>query len=104
MGSVDLNETEGFSLVFVAVDGRCIGWVGLQDQTRAEAKEALAELKTVGVRRIALVSGDRAAVAKRVGAESAAKRSSANACRRTRSSSSKPCAPRATASPWSATA
>ena len=43
--SVDLNETEGCSLIFVARNGKCIGWVGLQDQTRAEAREALAELK-----------------------------------------------------------
>ncbi|MGE4179201.1 MAG: heavy metal translocating P-type ATPase [Limisphaerales bacterium] len=68
-GSVDLNETEGFSLVFVAVDGHCVGWVGLQDQTRAEAKESLVELKEIGVRRLAMVSGDRAPVARRVGAE-----------------------------------
>src|SRR5207248_1379442 len=57
--SVDLNETEGFSLVFVARNGRCIGWVGLQDQTRPEAPEALAALKQNHVRRIAMVSGDR---------------------------------------------
>ncbi len=69
MKSVDLNETEGFSLLFVARNGQCIGWVGLQDQTRAEAKEALAGLKEVGVRRIAMVSGDRTPVAKRVAAE-----------------------------------
>ena len=67
--SVDLNETEGWSLIFVARDGKCIGWVGLEDQTRAEAKESLAELKEAGVRRIAMVSGDRQAVATRVAAE-----------------------------------
>jgi Cd2+/Zn2+-exporting ATPase len=67
--SVDLNEAEGWSLIFVARDGRCIGWVGLQDQTRTEAKESLAELKEAGVRRIAMVSGDRQAVATRVAAE-----------------------------------
>ncbi|HEU0040404.1 MAG TPA: cation-translocating P-type ATPase, partial [Verrucomicrobiae bacterium] len=67
--SVDLNETEGWSLIFVARDGKCIGWVGLQDQTRAEAKESLAELKEAGVRRIAMISGDRQAVATRVAAE-----------------------------------
>jgi Cd2+/Zn2+-exporting ATPase len=67
--SVDLNETEGWSLIFVACNGKCIGWVGLQDQTRAEAKESLAELKEAGVRRIAMVSGDRQAVATRVAAE-----------------------------------
>jgi Cd2+/Zn2+-exporting ATPase len=67
--SVDLNETEGWSLIFVARDGKCIGWIGLQDQTRKEAREALAELKEAGVRRIAMVSGDRQPVATRVAAE-----------------------------------
>ncbi|MFZ0829101.1 MAG: cation-translocating P-type ATPase [Verrucomicrobiia bacterium] len=67
--SVDLNETEGWSLIFVASNGKCIGWVGLQDQTRAEARESLAELKAAGVRRIAMVSGDRQAVVTRVAAE-----------------------------------
>jgi Cd2+/Zn2+-exporting ATPase len=67
--SVDLNETEGWSLIFVARDGRCIGWVGLQDATRAEAKESLAELKEAGVRRVAMISGDRQPVATRVALE-----------------------------------
>jgi len=67
--SVDLNETEGWSLIFVAQNGKCVGWVGMQDQTRAEAKEALAELKEVGVRRIAMISGDRQVVATRVANE-----------------------------------
>ncbi len=67
--SVDLNEAEGWSLIFVARDNRCIGWVGLQDQVRAEAKVALAGLKEAGVRRIAMVSGDRQVVATRVAAE-----------------------------------
>ncbi len=67
--SVDLKETEGWSLIFVAQNGKCVGWVGLQDQTRAEAREALAELKEAGVRRIAMVSGDRQVVATRVAAE-----------------------------------
>src|ERR1035438_5904263 len=66
MKSVDLNETEGWSLIFVARDGRCIGWVGLQDQTRADAREALVELKASGVRLIAMIAGDRQAVATRV--------------------------------------
>jgi Cd2+/Zn2+-exporting ATPase len=67
--SVDLNETEGWSLIFVAEGKRCIGWVGLQDQTRAEARESLAELKENGVRRISMVSGDRQPVANRVAKE-----------------------------------
>src|SRR4051812_44076810 len=69
MGSVDLNETEGFSLIFAARNGKFIGWLGLQDQTRTEAREALSELKQTGVRRIAMVSGDRQPVATRVAKE-----------------------------------
>lgn len=67
--SVDLNITEGWSLIFVARDGKCIGWIGLQDQTRAEAREVLTDLREFGVRRIAMVSGDRQPVAARVAAE-----------------------------------
>jgi Cd2+/Zn2+-exporting ATPase len=69
MKSVDLDETEGFSLIFVARNGRFIGWIGLQDQTRAEARAALEELTHRGVRRIAMVTGDRAPVANRVARE-----------------------------------
>lgn len=69
MKSVDLDEAEGWSLIFVACDGRCIGWIGLEDKTRPEAKDALAELKQAGVRRIAMFSGDRQAVTTRVGRE-----------------------------------
>jgi Cd2+/Zn2+-exporting ATPase len=67
--SVDLNETEGWSLIYVARGGRCIGWVGLQDQTRAEARESLSQLRESGVRRIAMISGDRQPVATRVAQE-----------------------------------
>ncbi|MGA1236029.1 MAG: heavy metal translocating P-type ATPase [Limisphaerales bacterium] len=67
--SVDLNETEGFSLIFVAKNGTCIGWIGLQDQTRTEARESLVNLKDLGARRIAMVSGDREPVANRVARE-----------------------------------
>jgi Cd2+/Zn2+-exporting ATPase len=69
MKSVDLNEAEGWSLMFVARDGKCLGWIGLQDQTRPEAKAALAELKQSGVRRIAMISGDRQPVVTRVAAQ-----------------------------------
>lgn len=66
LDSVDLDEAEGWSLIFVARNQRCIGWVGLQDQTRTEAKESLEELKLHSVRRVAMVSGDRPPVVGRV--------------------------------------
>ena len=67
--TVDLKETEGYSLIYVAKDGKFIGWIGLQDQTRSEAKESLADLRVIGVRRVAMVSGDRKPVAERVAKE-----------------------------------
>jgi Cd2+/Zn2+-exporting ATPase len=67
--SVDLNETEGFSLIHVARDGKYLGWVGLRDEIRPEAREALANLMQSGVRRIAMVTGDRQPVAARVARE-----------------------------------
>ena len=67
--SVDLNETEGWSLIFIARDGKCVGWIGLQDRTRAEARESLAALREAGVRRIAMISGDRQPVTARIAAE-----------------------------------
>ena len=66
LDTVDLKEAEGWSLVFVAQNGRCAEWVGLRDQSRPEAKEALADLKREHVRRIAIVSGDRQTVVSRV--------------------------------------
>src|SRR2546429_6627557 len=47
----------------------CMGWAGLQDKTRREGRASRAELKEVGVRRIAMISGDRQAVANRVARE-----------------------------------
>ena len=67
--SVDLNETEGFSLIHVAREGKYIGWIGLRDEVRADAKDSLAALMQSGVRRIAMVTGDRQPVAARVARE-----------------------------------
>lgn len=69
MKSVDLEETAGFSLLFIGVQNECIGWVGLQDQVRPEAAAALTELRDVGILRMAMVSGDRKQVAERVAKE-----------------------------------
>lgn len=64
--SVDLKEAEGFSLLHIAVDDKYSGWIGLQDETRAEAAESIQGLIESGVRRVAMVTGDRQPVADRV--------------------------------------
>jgi len=67
--TVDLDEAEGFSIVFIAKGNECVGWIGLRDQIRPEAAEALADLKDAGAKRIAMVTGDREPVARRVAGE-----------------------------------
>ena len=64
-----LHEEQGFSTLYVARAGRCIGWIGLQDKTRPEAKAAIQELTDIGIKRVTMLTGDRHEVANRVAAE-----------------------------------
>ena len=54
--------------VFVAVDGRVIGAILLGDELRRETPRAVQSLRTAGVRRIVMVTGDRAELAETIGA------------------------------------
>ncbi len=67
--SAEFAEPEGLSLLYVARDGRCVGWVGLEDRTRGEARTAIDELRKLNIRNISMVTGDKWSVARRVGAE-----------------------------------
>jgi len=60
------GDLEGLSAIFVARHGKYLGWIGMQDQVRSDAKDTVAELFALGVKRIAMVTGDRALVAKKV--------------------------------------
>jgi len=64
-----LHEEQGFSTLYVAKGSKCIGWIGLQDKTRPEAQQAVKELIDLGVKRVTMLTGDRAEVASRVAAE-----------------------------------
>jgi Cd2+/Zn2+-exporting ATPase len=64
-----MQPPEGISLLYIAKDNRCIGWIGMEDQTRSEASAAVKALDALGVKRMVMVTGDRLAVAKRVAAE-----------------------------------
>lgn len=57
------------TLVHVAVDGRYAGLVVVADAVKEEAAETVAELKSMGVRRVVMLSGDREAAAARVAAQ-----------------------------------
>ena len=67
--SPEFAEPEGVSLLYVARDGRCVGWVGLEDRTRPEARAAIDELRKLNIRNLSMVTGDKWSVARRVGAE-----------------------------------
>lgn len=61
------RQIEGMSGVHVMVNGRYLGAVGLEDKLRYNAKSVVERLRDLGVRSIHLLTGDRFAVAKRVG-------------------------------------
>ncbi len=63
------GEVEDMSMLFVARDGECLGWIGLEDRARPEAKQATEELRQLGVKRLSMLTGDRWGVAKRVAGE-----------------------------------
>jgi Cd2+/Zn2+-exporting ATPase len=65
----DASGTEGLSVIFVARAGAYLGWIGLQDQVRPGATEALEELRALGIKRIAMITGDRKRVANAVAAQ-----------------------------------
>jgi Cd2+/Zn2+-exporting ATPase len=66
----------GLQVVLVARDGRAIGLVSLGDELKTHAQAAIAELRAVGVRHVAVLSGDHApaadAAARASGADSVA--------------------------------
>jgi len=63
------TEEEGFSTLYVARDRQIIGWIGMVDRTRPEARRATQDLAALGVRQLTMVTGDRWGVARRVAAE-----------------------------------
>ena len=66
MSGAEYAEPEGLSTLFVVRDGRVLGWIGLEDRTREEARDAMEELRQLGVQELVMVTGDRWSVARRV--------------------------------------
>ena len=63
------QEPEGLSVLYVTKGGKCIGWIGLEDRTRPEARQAIDGLRELGLRQLTMVTGDRWSVARRVSHE-----------------------------------
>ncbi len=62
-------EPEGLSTLHVVRDGKVLGWIGLEDRTRREARDAMDELRQLGIANLVMVTGDRWSVARRVAKE-----------------------------------
>lgn len=54
-------EQLGLSSMFVCVDGRIVGALGIGDPLRPEAREVIAGLRSAGIQEFAILSGDRLA-------------------------------------------
>jgi Zn2+/Cd2+-exporting ATPase len=61
------QKIEGMSGVHVMLGGRYLGAVGLEDKLRRNAGDVIDKMRHLGVRRVCMFTGDRLAVAKRVG-------------------------------------
>jgi heavy metal translocating P-type ATPase len=58
---------EGMTGVHVVREGRYLGVVGLDDRVRRNTKDVFNHLRTLGIKRISIFTGDRLSVAERVG-------------------------------------
>ena len=64
--ATDEEEARNFSLIHVARGKIYLGWIGLQDKVRPAAADSLRELRELNIKRIAMVTGDRATVARHI--------------------------------------
>ena len=69
MQDPEYAEPEGVSMLYVVRNGRCLGWLGLEDRTREEARAAIDDLRKLKIKNLSMVTGDKWSVARRVGAE-----------------------------------
>lgn len=63
VGALEQLDAAGQTSLLVAADGVVLGVIGARDRVRPEAAEVLADLRALGIAPVALLTGDRAAVA-----------------------------------------
>ena len=62
------RQTEGLSPLYLAVDGKLMGVIGVQDPLKAGVPEAIAELRRLGLSRVIMLTGDNERTAARIAA------------------------------------
>jgi Cd2+/Zn2+-exporting ATPase len=60
------SEADGLSVLYVVKGDQLAGWIGLEDNARPEAAEAVDRLRDLGLKRLVILTGDRKSVARRV--------------------------------------
>jgi Cu2+-exporting ATPase len=60
-------DEQGYSVLYVAVDGRLAGLIPYADRIRDESREVISRLHQMGVRNTIMLTGDNATVARAVG-------------------------------------
>lgn len=66
LAALEQLDASGQTSLLVARDGVILGVIGARDRVRPEAAQVLADLRAMGIAPIALLTGDRAAVARTV--------------------------------------
>ena len=72
--SLDDGDSAGRAKVLVGVDGALAGAIVLADHLRPDAGELVQQLRDAGIRHVALVTGDREAIAEEIGRQIGADR------------------------------
>jgi len=62
------SHADDAATIFVAVDNQFVGHITFADKVRHDAKKTLRELKQAGVKKTVMLTGDRQAIAKKIGA------------------------------------
>ncbi len=66
MTANDINIESGKN-IYVAVDGNCIGYINVDDTIKEDSPSAIAGLKSIGIKNITMLTGDKKSIADRVG-------------------------------------
>lgn len=68
--NIDFNEQRTDStILYIAIDSKPEGFIEIADVIKSDARSAISELKSLGVKKIAMFSGDNITVSKKIGEE-----------------------------------
>ncbi|MDF2885520.1 MAG: cation transporter ATPase, partial [Clostridiaceae bacterium] len=63
------KESNGYSVIYLAVAGKIAGFICIKDPVRVEAKEVIKKLKATGIKNVIMITGDGTETARRVSEE-----------------------------------